>query len=105
MPKVPRLNQLCTISTVTRNARGSKTSTVIATDVPCRFTTGSGQVLNGQGEYIEYDGYLHMGINPRVNKGMYINLGTKIYKVLFAIPTVSLKGVEFMQYLELKEHA
>jgi hypothetical protein len=78
----------------------------MATDVPCHFTEASDKVINGQGEYIEYDSYLHMEETPLVNKGMYITLGGKSYKVMSATYTRDLKkGVVFMQYLELKEHA
>lgn len=102
---IPRLNQLCDIKTVTRNHRGSKTENLIASDVPCRFTKTSSRIQNGQGEYIDIAGSLHMNNDPFVNKGMYVNVCGKDYKVMSSTHTRDLNGNVKFQYIELQEYA
>lgn len=102
MPIVPRLNQLCTISTVARTASGTPTKTAIATNVPCRFFRASGNVENDKGQSISYEGKMHMGADTIVEKGYFITIDSRDYQVLRAGHTRDLKGVVFMQFLMLK---
>lgn len=103
MPKIPRLNQQCSIYSNTIDHRGERTKQLVADKVQCRYAEASKDITNAQGEYVEYTGSLWLENQPIVEKGYFINLCEKDYLVIEARHTVDLNGNVLLQFLRLRE--
>lgn len=102
MPRIPRLNQICSHSTVAVDRYGDKTKD-ITTNMSCRFSDYHGTYRDARGKDIDYQASVHLDVSPLVNQGDCITFDNKDFYVIEAYHTNDLKGNLLFQYCYLKE--
>lgn len=100
---IPRLNQTCTISSISINEYGDKTKATLSSGVKCRFFESSGKIKDPKGEYIQYDAYCHLPPDTIVQKGQLLTINSKDYQIEYAGHTRDLNGDVFFQFVTLNQ--